>query len=64
MRRAATPLQCVECGAESDELATGWRAYYLAGEPDDDENKTQLITYCPECAEREFGAFEWNDLAE
>jgi hypothetical protein len=31
---------------------------------DDDENKTQLITYRPECAEREFGPFEWDDLAE
>jgi hypothetical protein len=29
--QTGTLLRCVECGAESDQLATGWRAY-LGGE--------------------------------
>ena len=39
-------LECVECRATSDE-ALGWKAYL-----DDDD---QLVTYCAECAWREFG---------
>jgi hypothetical protein len=53
MRRAATPIRCIECGGESDELATGWRAYIV---PDEDENEDEVAFYCPECAEREFGS--------
>lgn len=43
----AEPLTCANCGAVSDEFAEGWRAYL------DDEG--QAVTFCPECAEREFG---------
>ncbi len=43
----AEPLICANCGAVSDELAEGWRAYL------DDEG--QAATFCPECAEQEFG---------
>jgi hypothetical protein len=49
-------LLCAECGAEGDELATGWRAC-LAG--DEDEREAELLVFCSHCAEREFGAFGW-----
>jgi hypothetical protein len=41
------PLVCAECGRSSPPNAAGWRAYL-----DDDD---QAVTFCPECAEREFG---------
>jgi len=47
--------QCTECDARwrpADE--DRWRAY-LGCEEDLDE-PTELFFYCPECAEREFGA--------
>jgi hypothetical protein len=40
-------LICAECGAMSPSDAAGWRAYLN----DDGE----AVTFCPECAEREFG---------
>jgi hypothetical protein len=49
-RLQATPsLICAECGAESTADAAGWRGYLT----DDDE----AVTFCPECASREFGAY-------
>ena len=33
---AGVAPKCVECGAEADELATGWRAY-PAGDLDEDD---------------------------
>jgi hypothetical protein len=40
-------LVCAECGAVSPPDATSWRAYLdIDGE---------AVTFCPECAEREFG---------
>jgi hypothetical protein len=53
--RARGRFTCVECGAESDELATGWRAYVL-GELDENAEK-EVLMFCPECAKREFGPF-------
>ena len=50
---APDPLECVECGAFSDEHAWGWRAYRM-----DDLDQFRVATvafYCPSCAEREFG---------
>ena len=44
------PLVCAECGAESEAGAVGWRAYL----GDEDE----AFTFCPRCAEREFGPDE------
>jgi hypothetical protein len=38
MGGSETRLRCIECGAESDELATGWRAYLAAG--DEEANET------------------------
>jgi hypothetical protein len=51
-REPADPRQlvCAECGAESEAGAVGWRAYL-----DDDE---AVVTFCPECAKREFGPDE------
>lgn len=46
-KQTQLPLRCAECGRESDPDAAGWRAYL-----DDDD---QAVTFCPECAEREFG---------
>ena len=40
-------LICAECGCESDPLAAGWRGYYDA--------EDELVLFCRECAEREFG---------
>lgn len=44
---AGKQLVCAECGATSTGTAEGWRAYL-----DDDD---QAVTFCPDCAEREFG---------
>ena len=41
-------LQCVECGRASRENERGWTARLTV---DDD-----VVVYCPECDEREFGA--------
>jgi len=46
-------IRCEECGAESDELAAGWRAY-LAARLDEDDDE-EVLVYCPGCAQREFG---------
>lgn len=40
-------LTCANCGTVADKGAKGWRAYL-----DDDG---QAVTFCPGCAEREFG---------
>jgi len=41
---------CAECGAEAREHARGWRAYRVEGSGEESE----LVFYCPTCAEREF----------
>jgi hypothetical protein len=47
------PLECAECGAFSDEQASGWRAYRMS---DLDQRRAATVAfYCPSCAEREFG---------
>jgi hypothetical protein len=48
----ARRLVCIECEAVSDERARGWKAY-VGGGYDDDE--VEVGTYCPSCAEAEFG---------
>jgi hypothetical protein len=57
----ATLLRCVECGAESKELAAGWRAY-LAGELDEDGQEANMLMFCPGCAGREFQPSGWEAL--
>ena len=46
-------MRCVECGAEPDEQAVGWRAYHAEDPEEDDE--PELVLYCPTCALHEFG---------
>jgi len=41
-------LVCVECGAESEDGAVGWRAFLTV---DDD-----VAVYCGDCAREEFGS--------
>jgi hypothetical protein len=43
---ALTLLICAECDAEADSDARRWRAFL-----DCEDN---VVTFCPECAEREF----------
>jgi DNA-directed RNA polymerase subunit RPC12/RpoP len=57
MRQVGTALVCMECGAESDALAYGWRAYLAPAE--DEEPEGEILIFCPECARREFGPFGW-----
>jgi hypothetical protein len=59
MGQAGTLLKCVECGAESDQLASGWQAY-AANKLDEDEPETEVLMFCPECAEREFRSLGWD----
>jgi hypothetical protein len=47
VRRA---LSCCECGRPSKGHAPEWRAYLTSDDPQ------EVAVYCPECAEREFGA--------
>lgn len=48
-RPSTERLVCAECGKQADEQAECWRAYFT-----DDEPK-EIRTFCPDCAEREFG---------
>jgi hypothetical protein len=59
MKQAGTLLKCVECGAETDRLASGWRAY-VADDLDEDEPEAKVLMFCPECAEREFRSLGWD----
>jgi hypothetical protein len=44
-------LVCIECDLVAcGDDAAGWRAYLTCDEP------PEVGIYCPECAEREFGA--------
>jgi hypothetical protein len=49
-RLAPHRLICLECLEVARGHATGWRAYLT--------DEAELATYCPECAEREFGEDE------
>jgi hypothetical protein len=52
-RMTDSELVCVECGAEADEDAAGWRIY-RADVPQQGDEEPELAAYCPECAGREF----------
>jgi hypothetical protein len=45
-------LQCVECGRVSREGERGWTAHLTV----DEDDPAEVVVYCPECDEREFGA--------
>ena len=53
-RYIAVPLECVECRTVSDATAWRWRSYRI-DDPTEDEEPA-LASYCPVCAEREFGS--------
>jgi len=51
-----TRLRCEECQVWSDELAQGWRALIIYHEVDGvkTDDPERVLTYCPDCAHREF----------
>lgn len=51
---AMVRLSCIECRAESDDRARGWRMY-LDEDRDEPGSELLIATYCPDCAVREFG---------
>ena len=58
--QTGTLLRCVESGPGSDALARDWRAYLA---PEDDEPEDELLVFCPDCAEREFGPSGWEQTS-
>jgi hypothetical protein len=54
LRSFAEQLVCAECKAEAPPDALGWRSY-VVGIGDEVDRDEEVATYCPECAEREFG---------
>ena len=52
---ATTRLRCAECGREADEGARGWRGLLARANPEDEP---EVVTFCSECAERDFGAYD------
>ena len=48
-------LRCDECGTFAEADSTGWRIFLGVGD-EDDYASTVLCVFCPDCAEREFGA--------
>jgi hypothetical protein len=46
-------LTCAECGREQRAGERGGRAYLTVDETDEPE---EVVVYCPDCAEREFGS--------
>lgn len=48
LRATLGGLACCECGLRSSGRAQGWEAHRADLE--------EVVVYCPECAEREFGA--------
>jgi hypothetical protein len=47
-------LVCAECGVAGDGGMRGWRAY-RADDLEDDEDVPEVLIFCRDCAEREFG---------
>jgi hypothetical protein len=43
-------LLCEQCGIFTIDHARGWRALLIT-----DDDAVEVATYCPACAEREFG---------
>ena len=48
-------LECVECGATIESYELGWSAFYV--DDPDEGGQPELVTYCAECLDREFGGF-------
>jgi hypothetical protein len=43
---------CAECSREQSAGERGWKAYLTT----DEDEPAEALVYCPDCAEREFGA--------
>jgi len=54
-----TLLRCEDCGVESDVFATRWLAFILNGV--EGESDTEVLIFCPECAERELEPSGWDE---
>jgi hypothetical protein len=46
-------MRCAECDREADDHPQGWRA--MLAEEWETDGSLYVVTYCPECAAREFG---------
>jgi len=46
-------LRCEECAAGTAGYASGWSAFYV--QVADEDAEPVLVTYCADCAKREFG---------
>jgi hypothetical protein len=47
-------LVCVECGRRAaDGDARSWQAHLV--DADDDDERDEVVVFCPACAAREFG---------
>jgi hypothetical protein len=53
--RIYRPVQCEECLCLSED-ATGWIGKVVEGDEEEPDLEPYVVTYCPDCAEREFGA--------
>lgn len=49
---ARPKLECVECGDAARDSGAGWKAYVADGF---EFPASEVLVYCPACAEREFG---------
>ena len=59
MEGTETLLRCEDCGVESDVFGTRWLAFILNGV--EGESDTEVLIFCPECAEREFVPSGWDE---
>ena len=48
-------IQCEECLCLSED-AIGWIANVVEADEEEPDLAPYIVTYCPQCAEREFGA--------
>jgi len=46
-------FRCEECDLRTARYAPGWSLFFV--DVPDDESEAFTVTYCPDCAQREFG---------
>jgi hypothetical protein len=54
LSRVRLTLVCDGCEVRSWGAATGWRAY-RSDDPEDDDDEPEVLFFCRQCSEREFG---------
>jgi hypothetical protein len=54
MAKQKIHLICAECGTFSEGEAEGWRSYTSGGLEGEEAPDPFVVSFCPECAEREF----------